>query len=51
VADYEKGRIQIDEIDFAPETEFYICGVPLMVKDFMTKLRARGYSNIYVEAY
>ena len=49
--DYEKGRIQIDEIDFAPETEFYICGVPLMVKDFMTKLRARGYSNIYVEAY
>ena len=51
VADYEKGRIQIDEVDFAPETEFYICGVPLMVKDFMTKLRARGYSNIYVEAY
>ena len=51
VANYEKGRIQIDEIDFAPETEFYICGVPLMVKDFMTKLRARGYSNIYVEAY
>lgn len=51
VEGYEKGRIQIDEIDFAPETEFYICGVPLMVKDFMTKLRARGYSNIYVEAY
>ena len=48
---YEQGRIQIDDIDFPLETEFYICGVPLMVKDFMTKLRARGYSNIFVEAY
>lgn len=51
VAGYEKGRIQIEHIDFPVETEFYICGVPLMVKEFMTQLRTRGYSNIYVEAY
>lgn len=51
VEGFETGRIQISDIDFPPETEFYICGVPLMVKEFMTELRARGYTNIYVEAY
>lgn len=51
VAGFEEGRISIDHIDFPEETEFYICGVPLMVKDFLTKLRARGYKNVFVEAY
>ena len=48
---FEYGRINIDHIDFPAETEFYICWVPLMVKEFLTNLRARGYKNIFVEAY
>ena len=48
---FEKGRIQIQDFDFPLETEFYICGVPAMVKDFMTQLRDRGYKNIFIEAY
>ncbi len=51
IAGFESWRIQIENYDFPPETEFYICGVPAMVKDFMIQLKARGYSNIYVEAY
>ncbi len=48
---FEKGRIDISEIDFPLETEFYICGLPQMVKDFLSQLKARGYKNIYFEAY
>ena len=51
VEGFEYGRINIDHIDFPAETEFYICWVPLMVKEFLTNLRARGYKNIFVEAY
>lgn len=51
VEGFEEGRISIDHIDFPEETEFYICGVPLMVKEFMTKLKERGYTNVFVEAY
>ncbi|MFC2696316.1 MAG: FAD-binding oxidoreductase [Candidatus Absconditicoccaceae bacterium] len=51
VEGFEYGRINIDHIDFPAETEFYICGVPLMVKEFLTNLKARGYKNIFVEAY
>ena len=48
VEGFEYGRINIDHIDFPAETEFYICWVPLMVKEFLTNLRARGYKNIFV---
>ena len=51
VEGFEYGRINIDHIDFPAETEFYICWVPLMVKESLTNLRARGYKNIFVEAY
>lgn len=51
VEGFEEGRINIEHINFPEETEFYICGVPLMVKDFMTQLKTRGYKNIFVEAY
>lgn len=48
---FEKGRIQIQDFDFPLETEFYICGVPAMVKDFMTQLKEKGYKHIFIEAY
>ena len=48
---FEKGRIQIQDFDFPLETEFYICGVPAMVKEFMTQLKEKGYKNIFIEAY
>ena len=51
VEGFEYGRINIDHIDFPAETEFYICWVPLMVKDFLVKLKAKGYTQIFVEAY
>lgn len=51
VKGFEYWRIAIDQIDFPAETEFYICGVPAMVKDFLLKLRTRGYKHIFVEAY
>lgn len=51
VKGFEFWRIAIDQIDFPAETEFYICGVPTMVKEFLLKLRTRGYKNVFVEAY
>lgn len=48
---FEYWRITIDQIEFPLETEFYICWVPAMVKDFLLKLKAKGYKNIFVEAY
>lgn len=51
VEDFEFWRINLDNYIFPTETEFYICGVPLMVKEFLTELRAKGFTNIFVEAY
>lgn len=48
---FEYGRITIDRYVFPSETEFYICWVPAMVKDFLVKLKAKGYMQIFVEAY
>lgn len=51
VQGFKEGRIDLDGFSFPPETEFYICGVPLMVKESLEKLRAKGFTNIFVEAY
>lgn len=51
VKGFEFWRINLDRYDFPKETEFYICWVPAMVKEFMLKLREKWYTNIYVESY
>ena len=51
VKGFEFWRINLDRHDFSKETEFYICWVPTMVKEFMLKLREKWYTNIYVESY
>lgn len=48
---YEFGRIDLAKFDFKPETEFYICGSPEMVKSQKEFLVSKGFSKIYVEQY
>lgn len=48
---YEFGRIDLSKFDFKPETEFYICGSPEMVKSQKEFLVSKWFSKIYVEQY
>lgn len=48
---YEFGRIDLSKFDFKPETEFYICWSPEMVKSQKEFLVSRWFSKIYVEQY
>ncbi len=48
---YEFGRVDLSKFDFKPETEFYICWNPSMVKTQQEFLLAKGFSKIYVEQY
>lgn len=51
VEGYEFGRIDLSKFDFKPETEFYICGSPEMVKSQKEFLASKWFSKIYVEQY
>lgn len=48
---YKRWRINVDEFSFPIDTEFYICGNPMMVKDSTEKLAKKGYTNIYFEQF
>lgn len=46
-----KWRINMDDFDFPLNTDFYICGNPEMTKFSITKLKEKGYTNIYFEQF
>lgn len=48
---FEFWRIDIEKFNFPKDTEFYICWVPAMVKEFLAKLRGERYTQIFVESY
>lgn len=48
---YHLGRVSAANYEFAPETEFYLCGNAPMVKEQMASLKARGFKNIYLETF
>lgn len=45
---YAFGTIDLSKFDFKPETEFYICGSPDMVKSQKELPISKGFSKIYV---
>lgn len=49
--DLIKWRINLDEIEYPPNTDFYICGNPEMTKSSIAKLKEKGYTNIYFEQF
>lgn len=51
VPSYNFGRFDLSKFDFAPETEFYICGNPEMVKATSGWLKERGFEKVYSEGY
>ena len=48
---YHDGRVSAANYEFAPETEFYLCGNAPMVKEQIASLKARGFKNIYLEIF
>jgi ferredoxin-NADP reductase len=47
---YLHGRIHLDK-DFSPDTEFYLCGNPTMIREKTEELKQRGYTMVYSEAF
>jgi ferredoxin-NADP reductase len=48
---YLQGRVDVDAITATPDTEWYLCGNPRMVREATTKLMARGYAKLYSEEF
>jgi ferredoxin-NADP reductase/DMSO/TMAO reductase YedYZ heme-binding membrane subunit/rubredoxin len=48
---YLQGRVDVDAITATPDTEWYLCGSPHMVREATTKLIARGYAKVYSEEF
>ncbi len=48
---FHSGRIDLSNIDFSQDTEFYICGSPWAVESFSEELKSRWYDQIYTEKY
>ena len=48
---YLKWRINLDDREFAPDTEFYICWNPEMLKWITAHLEKRWFTNVYFEKY
>jgi len=49
--DCNYGRVNVDDIIAAPDSEWYLCGSPRMVEEATAKLRTRGYEKIYSEEF
>jgi ferredoxin-NADP reductase/DMSO/TMAO reductase YedYZ heme-binding membrane subunit/rubredoxin len=48
---YKEGRIDIDNIEAGPDTEWYLCGNPRMVSEAREKLTKRGFTKTYSEEF
>ena len=48
---YNKWRINIKNIEFNKENEFYICWNPIMTEEIKNDLKTKGYENIYFEKF
>lgn len=48
---YEIGRIDLANINFEENTEFYICWNPTVVNNFVDILQSRWFDKIYTEKY
>ncbi len=44
-------RVDVNMIPSTPETEWYLCGSPLMVTEAVGKLTKKGYTRIYKEEF
>lgn len=51
ISGYIPGRIDVTALDFAPNTEFYICGRPETANSIIEKLTAMGHKTIYTEKF
>ncbi|MEI7920253.1 MAG: hypothetical protein WCH65_09295 [bacterium] len=51
ISGYVPGRIDVTSLDFAPNTEFYICGRPETANSIIEKLTAMGHTTIYTEKF
>jgi ferredoxin-NADP reductase/rubredoxin/DMSO/TMAO reductase YedYZ heme-binding membrane subunit len=45
------GRIDVDAIEATPDTEWYLCGNPAMVKEAREKLTKRRFTKVYSEEF
>lgn len=48
---YAHGRVDVDTIEAAPETEWYLCGNPKMVFEAKEKLTKKWYEKVYTEEF
>ncbi len=51
VAGFETWRVDIDDIEGVFDIEWYLCGNPSMITEAREKLKARGYTKVYSEAF
>ena len=48
---YREGRMKFEDIEAPENAEFYLCGNPQMVENFVTEIKKAGFKSVYFEQF
>ena len=48
---YREGRMKFEDIEASENAEFYLCGNPQMVENFVTEIKNAGFKSVYFEQF
>ena len=48
---YREGRMKFEDIEAPANAEFYLCGNPQMVENFVTEIKNAGFESVYFEQF
>ena len=48
---YREGRMKFEDIEAPANAEFYLCGNPQMVENFVTEIKNAGFESVYSEQF
>ena len=48
---YREGRMKFEDIEASENAEFYLCGNPQMVENFVTEIKNTDFKSVYFEQF